>query len=43
VSAKGDLERHLVAVWFADMVGFTRLADSDEDVAASAGELGAAR
>ena len=32
----GELERRLAAVWFADIVGFTRLADSDEDAALAA-------
>lgn len=32
--SEGDrLERRLAAVWFADIVGFTPLADSDEDAA----------
>ena len=31
-----DIERRLAAVWFADIVGFTTLADSDEDAALAA-------
>lgn len=36
MSARADLDRRLAAVWFADMVGFTPLADSDEDAALEA-------
>lgn len=32
----GGLDRRLAAVWFADIVGFTRLADRDEDAALAA-------
>ncbi len=32
----GGLDRRLAAVWFADIVGFTRLADNDEDAALAA-------
>ena len=32
----GDVDRRLAAVWFADMVGFTPLADTDEDAALEA-------
>lgn len=33
MSASGELDRRLAAVWFADIVGFTTLAESDEDAA----------
>jgi class 3 adenylate cyclase len=31
-----DIDRRLAAVWFADIVGFTPLADRDEDAALEA-------
>ena len=43
MSAPPQLDRRLAAVWFADVVGFTSLADSDEDAAlAAVGEFQAA-
>jgi TolB-like protein/class 3 adenylate cyclase/Tfp pilus assembly protein PilF len=43
MSAPSQLDRRLAAVWFADVVGFTSLADSDEDAALEAvGEFQAA-
>jgi hypothetical protein len=36
VTPGGDVDRRLAAVWFADMVGFTPLADTDEDAALEA-------
>jgi class 3 adenylate cyclase len=36
MSAPPQLDRRLAAVWFADVVGFTSLADSDEDAAGHA-------
>ncbi|HET6361805.1 MAG TPA: tetratricopeptide repeat protein [Gemmatimonadota bacterium] len=33
---RGGLDRRLAAIWFADIVGFTTLADSDEDAALEA-------
>jgi adenylate cyclase len=36
MSAPPQLDRRLAAVWFADVVGFTSLADSDEDAALEA-------
>ncbi|MFN2383875.1 MAG: adenylate/guanylate cyclase domain-containing protein [Gemmatimonadota bacterium] len=43
MSASPQLDRRLAAVWFADLVGFTSLADSDEDAAlVTVGEFQAA-
>lgn len=41
MSAPQGLDRRLAAVWFADIVEFTPLADSDEDAALA--EFGSAR